>query len=60
MKFGDPKHPWIYTSEHARAAAKKARAVSPWGKAPMIRSARALATFERNRKAREIAEKEDT
>jgi len=59
MKFGDPNHPWQYTTEHARKAGKKARAKSPWGRGPMARTARARATFERNAKAHEAPDREE-
>lgn len=59
-QFGDPSHPWHYTTEHARKAGKKARTKSPWGRGPMSNTARAKATFERNARARETPPREDT
>jgi hypothetical protein len=58
-KFGDPNHPWQYSTAHARKAGKKARSKSPWGRGPMANTVRAKATFERNQRARTAPDRED-
>jgi len=43
LPFGHPDHPWRATTEHCSKAGKIARKKSPWGRGPMVNTARAQA-----------------